>query len=473
MLPGEKHLITGENSYKAQKIIDEAAEQDNAWIFASPCLQEGFSIEYDNFVFNASVHEGCAKSEDDEKMVLLPVDAVIQGLFRVRKLDAARVYCSDNAVTEDIINEADKANELKVGFLERRDLLVDYTLKTISGICTPSEYIQSEKLKGFEAFSHLRHITSIQNWASKEEAIRLLQSFGFGIHDFSTTELDAVLEFSEPELEEAAIDEFMIQFIADKPYIEGFQKLMPGIIGYFEDEAKGYTEKMAMLRCSVAMYYGADKANDAEFIAKYYSHRYHEFAKKREYLFKLNLPNQGALHYEKKAAKFILLHKILKDVLGYDWVYLGKPTEKAHFVIDPKAIYGHELFGKLRKEFNASEGARQTWFWKKCMAGYFGFEYSKAGNARQGYKYKIDNAIRLVNFDSWWCIQDALTELQKDLPIPLDEFDKLVQDELGISLEQWLSRLHQYGWQEEATDLANSLLLKKSYSRSTKAHMST
>lgn len=403
VVPGEKFLITGDNSSEANEVLAKAAKCDNAWVFASPCLQEGFSIEYDNFVFNASIHEGAARQEDEDKIVLLPIDAAIQGLFRVRDLPGkpgiVRIFCSDNKITEAVIDEKAKADELRVDFLKYTDLLENYALATVSKQCTPDEYLQSHKLIGFEAFAHLRYITSIQNSASWDITKQTLQSFGFDLYDFTVAELETSIEYVEPEDEAAAIDEAMHKFVNDKPIDERLLKRFPFSKVLLIDEAKGYTEKMATLRCTVGLYYGIEKANDAEFITEYYTSRHHEFAKARGYLISLNLPGKGALHYEKTQAKFCMLNTLLKNELGEDFQHLGNPEAKEYFVLNTKSLYSNPAFSALRKEFKASGNGRQTWFWRRCLGEHFGFNYKLFGKDKT--KYKLFNDIR--TWQHWPC----------------------------------------------------------------------
>lgn len=74
--------------------------------------------------------------------------------------------------------------------------------------------------------------------------------------------------------------------------------------------------------------------------------------------------------------------ELVCDILGIKC--LAEPFD---IVIKSEDIYRHPSFSELGTIFNKLGSARQTWFWRQCLKEYFGFNYKKAGNKAQGYKY--------------------------------------------------------------------------------------
>lgn len=365
----------------AMDIIREAENCGDCWIFASPKIREGLSLEGHRYVFNAYVQNGT-------QGMLTPVWRGCQALHRVRNLSAARVVCLLGHCREDMIDKNKLKSQLLAQYVKAKDTIEEMTEYLLS-VGTIDSYIDDVLGVGFEIYSYLKHLTSIQNNDNLNHWLSELKESGYNpIHVDS---LDTQLGFKYEELKQQSSDVFDVMFDKSHHWF-----LLRHGKEAFEDEYGIEDNELNRTRLATLKYYGHELANDIEFVIGYWSDKRFDKVKARMFLVANQVPfNHGSLFATIDTAKFRAVRTILKDVIGDDWKYLGVPQLKNHFVVAKSDVYSHPSFAVLKQQMGKQDEAGNRWFWNLLRKD-FRFDFEQCGKNKA--KYRIFNDIHCLTY---------------------------------------------------------------------------
>lgn len=415
----KKYCINPTNSYKAMQIVDEAAKLDSAWIFATPCVQEGLSIEHLNYVYTAYIHHG------NKPNFLRPIDKGMQSIHRVRNKSAEINVCLISWCEEQPITEQYILAQLRCQYAEALNKTFEYTIYLDTKTTEQKSqdfFTDSGRDAGFQIFAHHRAITNIQNGHAESEWEKALLDAGYDI--FLLDDAESEIPFDDNIAKDLEQDYSLLeQLVIDLP-IRSLLQLSSNIDG-FVDETKGYTMQLAKTRSKIAMHCGIDKANDPYFIAHFYdengpNHRLYNLIKLRA-IDPYNTQDNTLFGYKYSLAnKYV--YTILQDAMGKEqWADFGINRDRANIVINKHDVYNHPLFSKLAKEYGITDIAqksRHTWFWNKCLRKTYKLDFKRFGYGLVKYKLQNDLSIGSVKVHKWQihAKQDSYENMQKQYP---------------------------------------------------------
>jgi hypothetical protein len=379
-LDEKKYLITSSNRNEAFTILNSAEEDSSCWVFASPVIQEGLSLDSDKYVFSGYVHSGT-------KDILTPVLRGMQALHRVRNRKAIRGVCLLAMNQENVIEEADFEMLVKEKYIKACELLPDFVRWSFSA--REKDFFSGFKEIGFKIYSHLSHLTTIQNAYLEETWLEELEKSGYT--PIYVDKLNESIKLEYEALKNQGFPPFKTKYT--KEHREELLKSVDEV--FMEEHSIDRKCWLEVNRVSALRYFGVEKANDAEFVANYWEKgHYFRISKVYRLLFNQELGVRGRLFSDLDNVRDKLVRELLITAFGAEWLFLGTPRLKATFEINKADLYSSTTFKQLEDFEDKSGTTDERWLWK-LLKNRYGLNCKQCG--KQKSKYRIYNDIDFNN----------------------------------------------------------------------------
>lgn len=369
-----KFLITASTG-NAMDIIKEAENCGDCWLFASPKIQEGVSLEGHRYVFTAYVQNGTPG-------MLTPVWRGQQALHRVRNLSACRVVCLLGHCQEPLINADELKPALLAQYVKAKDLVFEMLKYQAEG-GTLHSYINEVVDIGFSIYSYLKQITSEHNADPLKQWIKELESSGYNVVYSDGLDQELTLEYEEMNQEYGSFDIMLSE--EDRKFLKA------NTTADFLESYGLADNQLNRTRLRVLKHYDIAKANDLEFVSRFWQDGcYGKIRKRVALVSNSTVSNFGSLFYMIDKAVLQTTRAVLKQSIGDDWIAFGSPCLKDSFVVAKADVYRQAEFAELKQLTGNARATDERWFWQLLRKS-FGLDSSRYGKDKD--RYKISNDI--------------------------------------------------------------------------------